>query len=65
MSAILNHSKIGGKINSEALNNLFYEDINKRKALDDDIESTPYKQLNNDSNNSDRPSLLSGLTLKY
>jgi hypothetical protein len=72
-SAVLKHSKIGGKINPEALNNLFYEDeLNKRRLSDrtDNIGSFDLhgsKQVKIDASCVDKSSgsLLSGLTLKF
>lgn len=65
VSAILNHSKIGSKINSDALNNLFYDELNKRKPLDDDTaESAGFKQIKIEENTTGgHRSLLSGLSL--
>ena len=68
VSAILKHSKIGSKINEDALNNLFHDELNKRRPLDSDdtIESPSSKQIKTDVNVAAGPrSLLSGLTLKY
>lgn len=68
VSAILKHSKIGSKINEDALNNLFHEELNKRKSMenDDTMESPSSKHLKTEETPAGGPrSLLSGLTLKY
>lgn len=79
VSAILNHSKIGGKLNSDALNNLFYEEMNKRKTTEDSetasVAASATGGADSNSQNFGAPekkiktngpvSLLSGLSLKY
>jgi len=67
VSAILNHSKIGNKLNQEALSNLFYD--NKKRPFDSPQEymDQPVKQLKvEEGAPAGGPvSLLSGLSLNY
>lgn len=68
VSAILNHSKIGGKINPEALKSLLEAPgLGKRSDQTTMDSGLPQKFVKNDgvSTHSGGLSLLSGLTLKF
>lgn len=72
VSAILNFTRIGNKINSDALNNLIYPDgLQKRKSGEtgeDTLDSASIKQVKVEDSGvtpAGPRSLLSGLTLKY